>query len=116
MAIDAAEVERLVRAELARITEEKLRRAIEQFRIAPRVEEREWDYGEPGQTHPCWMVVEHPPSNFGIAYCEQGFGPSFPWGVIFLVGEQLNIGMDCCWHETLEEALRDLMSFAPASE
>jgi hypothetical protein len=54
-------------------------------------------YGPPGQKYTCWTVLEHRPSNTGIAYCEEGFGPSFPWGLIFLSGPHMNIGMDAGW-------------------
>lgn len=110
MEIEATGVEELVRAEILRITDVSSRQAIARLLVAARVEHREWDYGAPGQTHPCWIVLEHPPSNTGIAYCEHGFGPAFPWGLLFLAGEQLSMGMDAAWYETLEEAFRDSMA------
>jgi len=59
---------------------------------------RAWDYGAPDEAYPCWSVLEHPRSNTGIAYCEQGFGPSHPWGLVFLAGsEHMSIGMDTGW-------------------
>jgi hypothetical protein len=56
-------------------------------------------------------VLEHPPSNTGIAYCAQGFGPSDPWGIVFLSGELTGIGMDSAWFSTLESAMRESMAW-----
>jgi hypothetical protein len=49
------------------------------------------------QTYPCWIVLEHAPSNTAIAYCAEGFGPGCPWGLLFLEGEHLSMGMDSGW-------------------
>ena len=34
-----------------------------------------------------------------------------PWGLIFLSGEHLSIGMDCAWYSTLEDAFRESMAW-----
>ena len=60
-------------------------------------------------------MLEHSPSNTAIAYCEQGFGPSDPWGLAFLSGEHMGIGMDCGWFSTLESAMRDSMALDGAN-
>lgn len=78
---------------------------------APYTVERGWDYGKISERFICWTVLEHPPSNTAIAYCEQGFGPSNPWGLVFLTGEQMGIGMDSGWFSTLESAMRDSMAW-----
>jgi hypothetical protein len=66
---------------------------------------RPWDYGRPGEAFPCWLVPEHQASNTGIAYCEQGFGPRCPWGLLFLEGtEHMSMGMDSAWFEYFLEA------------
>ena len=51
---------------------------------------------------------EHASSNTGIAYCAQGFGPTDPWGLLFLAGPQKSMGMDSGWFITLEHAFREL--------
>jgi hypothetical protein len=56
-------------------------------------------------------VLEHPPSNTGIAYSPQGFGPSDPWGLVSLSGDHMGIGMDSGWFPTLESAMRDSMAW-----
>ena len=64
------------------------------------------DYGEESRTYPCWIVLEHRASNTGIAYCAYGFGPGDPWGLLFLGGPHLSMGMDSAWFVTLEDAFR----------
>ena len=111
MALSSERVRALVDAELSRITDAKLAARIRELLVPPRPVEREWDYGPPGQTYTCWTVLEDPDSNSGIAYCEEGFGPTFPWGLVFLTGEYLSIGMDAGWFDTLEEAMLNSMAW-----
>jgi len=107
---DAEDIERLVQTECGRITEAAVVKAIVALLVKPRLEDRPWDYGEPDQTFPCWIVLEQPPSNTGIAYCPEGFGPASPWGLLFLSGEHLGMGMDSGWYATLEDAFRESMA------
>lgn len=72
------------------------------------------NYGVPGEKYTCWTVLEHPASNTGIAYCEKGFGPTCPWGLIFLSGPHMNIGMDAAWYDTLEGAMLESMAWEGA--
>ncbi len=65
---------------------------------------RAWDYGTPGEKFLCWVVLEHAASNTGIAYCEHGFGPTMPWGLLFLSGPHMSMGMDSGWYEHFLEA------------
>ena len=80
--------------------------AIRPLLVSPRCEDRPWDYGPPKQKYACWIILEHPPSNTGIAYCAEGFGPQSPWGLLFL-REHLSMGMDSSWYTTLEDAFRE---------
>ena len=97
----------LVKSELSRISDPALVAAIRRLLIAPYPVERDWDYGVPGEKYTCWTVLEHLPSNTGIAYCESGFGPSDPWGLVFLTGEHMSMGMDAAWFASLEDAMRE---------
>jgi hypothetical protein len=106
--VTAEDVAELVRNELRRITDKKVVAAIEPMLVAPRCEERPWDYGG-AEHYPCWVVLEHPASNTGIAYCAEGFGPRCPWGLLFLRGH-LSMGMDSGWFSSLEDAFRDSMA------
>jgi hypothetical protein len=88
--IDAQAVEALVDAELGRVGDVTVRTLIQSARVPVRCELRPWDYGEPGQTFPCWIVLEA--GEVAVAYCDQGFGPKSPWGLLWVRGAQLNMG------------------------
>ena len=77
-------VSELVSEELKRITDSALLAGIRELLVSRYPVERGWDYGRPGEKFPCWTILEHPPSNTGIAYYEQGFGPTHSWGVVAL--------------------------------
>jgi len=101
------DIEALVAQQVTRISQPDLVATLCPLLVRPRCEQRPWDYGAPGQTYPCWVVVEHEPSNTAVVFCESGFGPSYPWGLLFLRGPHLSMGMDCQWYVSLEEAFRD---------
>lgn len=104
------DVQQLVEAELTTFEDAALRERARALLVAPYAVEREWDYGPDGTTYVCWTVLEHPPSNTALVYCEQGFGPAFSWGVLFLTGPHvLYMGNDTQWWETLEEAARQTL-------
>lgn len=96
----------LIESEIKKISDPRVLSHIQQLLVAPYEISRAWDYGQPNQEFVCWSVLEHPQSNTGIAYCEFGFGPRSPWGLVFLSGsaEQMSIGMDCNWYTSFEEA------------
>ncbi|MBX7104593.1 MAG: hypothetical protein K1X57_10965 [Gemmataceae bacterium] len=97
----------LVERELAAISDPTVRDLIQWLRVDPSPVVRDWDYGAPGERYVCWTVLEHRPSNTGVAYCAAGFGPAHPWGLVFLSGPHMNIGMDSGWFATLEGAVRE---------
>ena len=105
--MSAAQVSALVERELHSIAQLELAALARRLAIPPRLEHRSWDYGPTEQYFPCWLVVEHLPSNTGIAYCAQGFGPSYPWGLVSLSGEHMSMGSDGAWFVSLEDALRN---------
>jgi hypothetical protein len=109
--MNAKEISELVHVELQRITDERLQARIRELLVTPYPVERDWDYGAPGEQFTCWTVLEHRVSNTGIAFCAQGFGPSYPWGLVFLSGPHMNIGMDSGWFISLEQAMRDSMAW-----
>lgn len=102
----AAAIEDLVLREIARIKQPELVALAQSLRVPPRVEERPWDYGQDGQTYPCWIAFAHQPSNTAVAYCAEGFGPTYPWGLLFL-SEPSSMGMDSQWFASVEDALRN---------
>ena len=109
----ADQISALVNAQLAQFKEARCVELFRTLQVAPRVEERLWNYGQPGQKYPCWIVFEHRESNIGIGYSSEGFGPKCPWGLLFLEGDELgrSIGMDSGWFMHLEEALRDTWAY-----
>jgi hypothetical protein len=101
----------VLKQELKRITDPALVARIRELLVLPYPVERDWDYGRIGEKFTCWTVLEHPQSSTGIAYCPQGFGPSDPWGLIFLTGGHQGIGMDSGWFLNLESAMRGSMAW-----
>lgn len=59
-----------------------------------------WDYGLPGQQYTCWNVFHHEQTGTDIAFCNEGFGPRCPWGLMDLHAQPENgprMGMDSGW-------------------
>jgi hypothetical protein len=104
-------INELVEQELSRLSDTKLFTRIAELRVKPYRVDRGWDYDKEGVKYPCWTVLEHPQSNTGIAYCYEGFGPASPWGLVFLSGPHMNIGMDSAWYASLEGAMRESMAW-----
>lgn len=104
MEIPKSQIDNLIEDALSKIDNDDVRNEIIQWLVEPRCENREWDYGEVDQTYPCWIILEHRKSNIAIAYCANGFGPSYPWGLLFISGNNLSMGMDSGWFSTLESA------------
>jgi len=101
----AATIQHLVDEQLASIADAEMREALLRFLIAPECQHRNWDYGHNGERYPCWLVARLPATDTAIAYCEHGFGPDFPWGIVALSGEWM--GPDGAWHVSLERAFRN---------
>ena len=107
--MNIALIEKLVEKEIHCITQADLVEAIRAHRVLTRVEKREWDYSDSYTEYPCYIVLEDKKSNTAVAYCEKGFGPVYPWGLIFIEGEVMSLGMDSGWFASLEEAVRNSM-------
>jgi hypothetical protein len=95
-----------VEQKLEQISDSKLVSRIRELLVTPYPVERAWDYGSRGEHFVCWTVLQHQPSNTGIAFCLQGFGPADPWGLVSLSGSHMNIGMDSSWFASVEDAMR----------
>lgn len=112
--MDESTVRSLVSEEMTKISDEKLKRALNDYLMAPRACLLDWDYGHihtefPEPRYPSFIVAEFPESGTGIAYSEYGFGPRYPWGLIWL--KQLRYGMDSGWFASLEAAFRESMAW-----
>ena len=105
-------ISELVKRELHSIVQPELAALAHELLTLPRLEHRSWDYGEKDERLPCWLVLEHQKSNTGIGYCAHGFGPRYPWGLLFLSGEHMSMGMDSAWFASLEEALRNCAAWS----
>src|SRR5262249_49807042 len=57
-----------------------------------------WEYGVAGEAFEGFLVLEHPRSGTAIAYCQHGFGPAAPWGLISTRhGSPPSMGMSDGW-------------------
>ena len=112
MPVEATQLKLMIDAELSRITDDRVLRHVRGLLVEPHVSMRGWDYGEPSQRYACWIVLEN--DDTGIGYCENGFGPRTPWGLLFLKDDGrdgiLSMGIDSAWFGTFLEAFWD--SFA----
>jgi hypothetical protein len=105
--LDQRIVTQRVQRELSAIHDPALLDLVRKLLVEPYEVERAWNYGAPGQTYACWTVLEHQPSGTGVAYCEEGFGPDHPWGLVALSGPYMSMGMDSAWFASLEDAVRE---------
>jgi hypothetical protein len=107
MAIDADILKTLIAQELEHVSDTRVVNYIRRLFIEPKAVLRNWDYGKPGEQYPCWTVLRDDDSNTGICYCETGFGPRSPWGLVWLGSDSdkhMSIGMDCGWFGTFMDA------------
>jgi hypothetical protein len=104
MSIDAQKLKAMVDAELAEFSDSRVVAHIRSLLVEPTIVMRRWDYGREGEQYPCWDTLRHPISKTGIAYCEYGFGPRNPWGLVDLEGDYTSIGMDCGWFSKFLQA------------
>lgn len=105
MSVDASTLKNLIASELVNLTDQRIIDHIRAHLVEPSPERRDWDYGEPGKQYLCWIVFRHAHSNLGIAYCEHGFGPRSPWGMLSIGGEgnPRSMGQDSAWYTTFVE-------------
>ena len=104
--MNADKISKLVESEIARIKQLDLAQAVRDHIVTPRMEMRDWDYGEDGEQYACWIVCEDTGSNQAVAFCEQGFAPPYSWGTIHIDGEFSSMGPDAAWYISLEQAVR----------
>lgn len=115
MPVDADKLERLLEIELQTLRDERVSSRIRLLLVDPAPVMRAWDYGPAGTEYPCWTVLQHPRSGTEIAFCEEGFGPARPWGLVWTSAEEprhQSIGQDSGWFSSFLDAFFD--SFAAA--
>ena len=98
MSATSESIERLIDDQLRSVSDRRVVDHVRSLLIDPVRRLRRWDYGEPNTHFDCWDVLEES-ERTGIAFCEHGFGPECPWGLVTLRGneDELSIGMDCEW-------------------
>jgi len=114
MAIDLGKLNALLDEELERLSDVRVLSQIRNLRIQPMPVMRAWDYGEPGDQYLCWIVLRD--GKLGIAYCENGFGPRCPWGLISAEAHEpseMSMGMDSGWFTSFLDAYFE--SWAPTT-
>ena len=107
MMVDPSFLQARIENELSRLRDARVVEGVQQLLVAPHVDWLDWDYGAPGERMPCWVVLEHQRSRTGIAYCETGFGPRCPWGLIGVGDANTSMGMDSAWFPTFLDAFLD---------
>jgi hypothetical protein len=103
--VTALRIAELVEYELQAVTDRRVVDHIRDLLVRPEPVMRDWDYGAEGEAYACWAVLNHPRSNTSIAYCESGFGPRRPWGLVFLHDpDSMSIGQDSGWFDSFLHA------------
>ena len=112
MSTEPAFLNALITTELAAVADERVVGAISSLLVEPRAGLIDWDYGSPNQQFNCWTVFHDRLNNTEIVFCEEGFGPSMPWGLVPAdAGDgRRSMGMDSGWFETFLEAWFDSFS------
>jgi len=103
--MNSLKITQLVENEIAKIDQLELIEVIQNHRTTPRVESREWNYGY--ASYDCWILIENSKLNCAIAFCESGFDPESPFGVLAAHRGDLSMGMDSEWYLSLEDAVRN---------
>ncbi|MBJ7485814.1 hypothetical protein [Brevundimonas sp.] len=97
-------------SELSRLTDDNAKQAVLHRRVDPRPITLDWEYGTAGQQFDGWVVFDHEAeSDTLIVYCEHGFGPTFPWGLVFASAQdgRRSMGMDSGWFSSFMDAFWD---------
>lgn len=103
MAVDAHSLRILIEDELTTLSDARVVAHVMEMLVEPRAVLRSWDYGARGQQYPCWIVLDDPPRSFSvITFCEFGFGPKCPWGLIS--SGDMHMGMDSGWFPSFLDA------------
>jgi hypothetical protein len=106
MPLSSDAIRRLIDRELSTVSDRRVVSHIRGILIEPYSIMRTWDYGAKGQQYPCWMVLKDTASAAEIAYCEFGFGPKCPWGLVSSGDAPANqhMGMDSGWYTSFLDA------------
>ena len=116
MSTSPAGVAALIDSELSVLTDDKAKQAILRGLVDLSPITLDWDYGNSGQQFEGWVVFDHEAeSDTLIVYCEHGFGPASPWGLVFATPHQgrRSMGMDSGWFRSFMDAFWDSHAATP---
>jgi hypothetical protein len=99
---DPRDMRRLVDGEFASIGDSSRRAELRSTLVSPQALSLAWDYGTPGEQFECWLIGFSKEGKKRLIYCDRGFGPAYPWGIVG--AKEDGMGMDCQWHVGLEHA------------
>ena len=94
-------IKAIVQDQMMQIKDPLVKSALEKILIEPSRHIREWDYGTNGEEFECWTIAVDHSTDTSFIYCEYGFGPEFPWGLVS--SSVLYFGMDSGWFSKLED-------------
>lgn len=101
----AADVEALVRYDIRTLSDARVATHLASLLVAsPRPLHLGWVYGAVGEAFDGFLVLDHSRSGTGIVYCQQGFGPENPWGLVFTDRGPLSTGTSDGWYPRLLDA------------
>jgi hypothetical protein len=107
----ATEVATKLDEDLANLRDPRVIASIRAFRLAlPTPIRLAWDYGKPGDMFDGWLVFHDQRQRTGILYCDHGFGPKNPWGLIATGESCPSMGMDSGWFDRFLDAYFDSFS------
>jgi hypothetical protein len=92
----------LIEVELTKVREISRRENLRTVLVPLQMLSLKWEYGKPDERFECWLVGMSSDGQKRLLYCDCGFGPTYPWGIVSNDSDWL--GMDSQWHEALEDA------------
>jgi hypothetical protein len=99
------DVSRVVQEQMASIADPVVREGLTRILIPPEHHLRNWDYGWPGERLACWTLAVHRQLERSLVYCERGFGPTLPWGLVHATN--LWFGKQSDWYRSLRDCFLD---------
>lgn len=117
--VDSAHLVKLVEDELRMVRDSAVRDQIQALLVNPAKRDCRWDYWEWDkakyeETYPCWTVMtDTAGGRLAIVYCEHGFGPACPWGLIRMDEDTPSMGQDSGWSSTFLEAAAEILDLPP---
>lgn len=96
------EIESLVDAEIEKIQDSLILKALKSTLVEPRLRYMKWEYSTQEQKYPCWIVAEDKQFDTQLVYSTQAFGPKCPWGLVGISNDSM--GDDSGWFTNLEDA------------